>query len=425
MTAQRVVVLGAGFGGLYAARALERQLRTEARVAILLLDARNFHLFSPMLHEVASGSVEPRHVVWPIRALGSKGRLTFERREVRSIDPERRTVLTDRGEVGYDYLVIALGSTTNTFGIKGAEEKAFTFKTLTDAVRLRNHILEMFEQADLEPDPEQRKRLLRFVLAGAGCTGVELAAELNDLARRTLARHYPRLDPREVRIVLAEASGRIIPCVSDRLADLALEKLRRRGIEVRLHAPVVGVSDGGVEMADGEILPTTTIIWTAGVKANPVVEALPVEKDKLGRVRVDEYLELPPFPGVFVIGDAASCWDPRSQAPLPPTAQVAVQQARCAAANIARGIRGQGKEPFVYRHRGDLVSLGAGDGVGEVAGLAFSGLPAWLLWRSVFLAQLTGWKNRIRVALDWLIGSLFERDLVRLDWGREDGPIGR
>ena len=416
VTGRRIVILGAGFGGLFTALELERRLRREARAAILLLDARNYHLFSPMLHEVTSGSVEPRHVVWPIRALRRRTRTTFERRQVRSIDLERGRVLTDGGEVGYDYLVIALGSTTNTFGVKGAEEKAFSFKTLTDAVRLRNHLLEMFEQADLEQDPERRRRLLRFVLVGAGCTGVELATELHDLARKTLGRHYPRLDAREVQIVLAEATGRIIPCVSDRLADLGLEKLRRKGIEVRLHAPAVGVSEGGVELADGQVLPTATVIWTAGVKANPILEALPVEKDKLGRVVVNEYLELPPFPGVFVIGDAAHSWDPRLQAALPPTAQVAVQQARCVARNIARDLRGQGKEPFVYRHRGDLVSLGAGDGVGEIAGLAFSGLPAWLLWRLVFLAKLIGWKNRIRVALDWIIGSLFARDLAKLEW---------
>ena len=416
MTARRVVILGAGFGGLFTALTLERQLQREARAEILLLDARNFHLFSPMLHEVTSGSVEPRHVVWPIRALGRKTRVTFERREVLSIALEGGKVLTDQGEVGYDYLVIALGSTTNYFGVTGAREKAFTFKTLTDAVRLRNHLLEMFEQADLEQDPERRRKLLSFILVGAGCTGVELATELRDLAQRTLGRHYPRLDAREVRIVLAEASGRIIPCVSDRLADLGLEKLKRKGIEVRLHAPVVGVRDGAVELANGEVLSTATIIWTAGVKANPVVEALPVEKDKLGRVVVNEYLELPPFPGVLAIGDGAHCWDRRLQAALPPTAQVAVQQARCVAGNIARELRGQGKEPFVYRHRGDLVSLGAGDGVGEIAGLAFSGLPAWLLWRSVFLAKLIGWKNRIRVALDWIIGSLFERDVAKLEW---------
>ncbi|MEK7337926.1 MAG: FAD-dependent oxidoreductase, partial [candidate division NC10 bacterium] len=263
VTGRRIVILGAGFGGLFTALELERRLRREARAAILLLDARNYHLFSPMLHEVTSCSVEPRHVVWPIRALRRRTRITFERRAVRSIDLEWRRVLTDRGEVGYDYLVIALGSTTNTFGVKGAEEKAFSFKTLTDAVRLRNHLLEMFEQADLEQDPERRRRLLRFVLVGAGCTGVELATELHDLARKTLGRHYPRLDAREVQIVLAEATGRIIPCVSDRLADLGLEKLRRKGIEVRLHAPAVGVSEGGVELADGQVLPTATVIWTA------------------------------------------------------------------------------------------------------------------------------------------------------------------
>jgi NADH dehydrogenase len=413
---RRIVILGAGFGGLTTALTLERLLRRERGVDIHLLDAHNFHLFSPMLHEVTSGSVEPRHVVWPIRGLGRRTRFTFERRQVRAIDLSARKIATDRNEIGYEYLVIALGGTTNYYGVRGAAEQTFPFKTLPDAVRLRNHILEMFEQAVDEKDPERRRRLLTFVLVGAGCTGVELATELHELARRTLVRNYPVLAAGEVRIVLAEATGRIIPCVSDQLAALGLSKLREKGIEVRLHAPVVGVGDGLVEFQDGKELAADTVIWTAGVKATPVVEALPVEQDKLGRVIVTEHLEVSPFPGVFAIGDAAHSRDSRLQDALPPTAQVAVQQARAVAHNIARDLRGLAKEPFTYRHRGDLVSLGIGDGVGEVAGLAFTGLPAWLLWRSVFLAKLVGWKNRIRVALDWLVGAFFERDVAKLEW---------
>jgi NADH dehydrogenase len=314
-------------------------------------------------------------VVRPLRPLFRNTRVDFRRAEVRSIDLERRRILTDEGEVGYDHVVIALGSTTNFFGVEGAAETAFTLKSLKDAVRLRNHLLEMFERADLEPDPERQRRLLTFCLVGAGCTGVELATELQDLIQKTLLPNYPRLDGREVRLVLPEASGRIIPCVSNRLAWLGLDKLRRKGIDVRLHAPVIAVSPGAVTLADGKVLPTETVVWTAGVKANPVVEGLPVEKDKLGRVIVDEYLELPQFPGVFALGDCAHFWNPRFQAPLPPTAQVAVQQARAVADNIARALRGQAKRPFVYRHQGDLVSLGSGDGVGEIGGVAFSGRP--------------------------------------------------
>jgi NADH:ubiquinone reductase (H+-translocating) len=412
----RIVILGAGFGGLFTALELGKQLRGKASAEILLLDSRNFHLFSPLLHEVTSGIVEPRHVAWPVRGLGGRTGFTFEARAVRSVDLERRKVLTDQGEVGYHHLVIALGSTTDYFGVVGAKERALPFKTLKDAVRVRNHIVEMFERAVLETDPQRRRRLLTFILVGGGCTGVELATELQDLARKTLVRHYEQLDARDIRIVLVEATGRIIPCVSEALADLGLEKLRRKGIEVRLHSPVVEVQDGGVELENGEVLQAETAIWTAGVRANPILEILPVERDKSGRVVVDAYLEVPPFPGVFVIGDAAHCRDVGLQTVLPPTGQVAVQQARCVAENIARELRGERKQPFVYRHRGDLVSLGAGDGVGEIAGMTFSGLPAWLLWRSVFLAKLNGWKNRIRVALDWIIGSLFERDIAKLEW---------
>lgn len=416
MPDRQVVILGAGFGGLYAGLHLERALRRERSVRIVLLDKENYHLFVPMLHEITSGGVEPRHVVRPLRPLFRNTRVDFRRAEVRWIDLEGRRILTTHSALRYDYLVIALGSTTNFFGIDSAAETAFTLKSLKDAVRLRNHLLEMFERADLEQDPERRRRLLTFCLVGAGCTGVELATELQDLIQKTLLRNYPRLDGRDVHLVLPEASGRIIPCVSNRLAWLGLDKLRRKGIEVRLHAPVIAVSEGAVTLADGKVLPTETVVWTAGVKANPVVEGLPVEKDKLGRVIVDEYLELPQFPGVFALGDCAHCWDPRLQAPLPPTAQVAVRQARAVADNIARALRGQAKRPFVYRHQGDLVSLGSGDGVGEIGGIAFSGLPAWLLWRAVFLGKLVGWKNRIRVALDWIVGALFERDISKLEW---------
>ena len=416
MPDRQVVILGAGFGGLYTALRLEKALRGERSVRIVLLDRQNYHLFLPMLHEITSGGVEPRHVVRPLRPLFRNTRVHFQRGEVRSIDLERRKILTDHGEVGYDSLVIALGSTTNFFGLKGVEERVFTLKTLKDAVRLRNRLLEMFEQADLERDPERRRGLLTFCLVGAGCTGVELATELHDLIQKTLLRNYPHLDGSEVHLVMAEASGRIIPCVSDRLADLGLDKLRRKGIQVRLHAPVVAVSDGAVTLADGEVLSTETVVWTAGVRANPVVEGLPVEKDKLGRLIVDEHLELPQFPGVFALGDCAHCSDPRLQAPLPPTAQVAVQQARTVTGNLARWLQGREKRPFVYHHQGDLVSLGTGDGVGEIAGVAFSGLPAWLLWRAVFLGKLIGWKNRIRVALDWVVGALFERDTSKLEW---------
>jgi NADH dehydrogenase len=413
--AKRILILGAGFGGLFTALELGRRLRAADGHELTLLDARTYHMFSPLLHEVTSGIVEPRHVTWPVRALAGRHGFRFENRRVRAIDLDGRLVRTDHGDVPYEYLVIALGSVTEYFDVRGAERWTLPFKSLHDAMALRSRLLQMFEEAALEPDPERRRRLLRFVLVGAGCTGVELATEIDDLARRTLLRHYPGLDPAELSIVVAEASGRIIPCVSDGLARLGLEKLAQRGIQVRLHAPVVAVEEGAVVLRDGERVPSATIVWAAGVRANPVIEALPVEKDKQGRVVVDPTLELPPYPGVFVLGDGAHLRDPGTGRPLPPTAQVAVQQARTAAGNILRDLRGQPKLPFRYRHRSDLVSLGAGDAVGEIAGLRFTGWPAWLLWRSVFLAKLSGWKNRIRVAVDWIMQPIFGRDLTQID----------
>lgn len=411
----RIVILGAGFGGLYTARHLEKALRGVAAAEVVLIDRHNFHLFTPMLHEITAGKIEPRHVVWPVRLLGRRWRLTFLERRVEAIDLERRRVLTDRGSESYDVLVLALGSVTNFFGLHPPPQ-LFQFKELRDAVRLRNHLIECFERADQETDPMRRRTLLTFILAGGGCTGVELAAEIHDLIFTSLLRFYRRIDPAEIRILLLEATRRIIPCVGESLARLALEKLRQKRVEVQLETPVTELLAEGVVLSTGEKIRADTVIWTAGVRANPVIAALPVAKDALGRVQVNQHLALADYPDVYALGDCAHFDDPTTGEPLPPTAQVAVQAAKAVATNLARRLRGQPPHPFRYRHQGDLVSLGSRYAVAEVWGTRFAGLFAWFLWRTVFLAKMIGIKNRVRVGVDWAMGLLFGRDTSRLEW---------
>jgi NADH:ubiquinone reductase (H+-translocating) len=411
----RIVILGAGFAGLYTTRHLQRALRGARDTEVVLVDRHNFHLFTPMLHEITAGKIEPRHVVWPVRLLGRRWRLTFLERQVQGIDLDGRQVLTDRGRVEYDILVCALGSVTNFYGLTPPPQ-LFQFKELRDAVRLRNHLIACFEQAEQEADPPRRQTLLTFLLVGGGCTGVELAAEIHDLIFTSLVQDYRRIDPGEIRILLLEATQRIIPCVGESLAELALEKLREKRVEVRLDTPVADLLQDGVVLATGEKIRADTLIWTAGVRANPVIETLPVPKDRLGRVRVNESLELPDYPEVYALGDCAHVVDGATGHPLPPTGQVAVQQAAVTATNIARRLHGLRPQPFQYRHQGDLVSLGSRYAVAEIRTYRFAGLAAWILWRAVFLAKMIGLKNRVRVALDWTIAFLFGRDTSRLEW---------
>ena len=410
-----VAILGAGFGGLYTARLLEKELRGKKEAEIVLIDRHNFHLFTPMLHEITAGKIEPRHVVWPVRLLGRRWRLTFLERRVDTINLDGRRILTDRGPVKYDLLVLALGSVTNFYGLHPPPQ-LFQFKELRDAVRLRNHLIKCLEGAEQETDPARRRTLLTLVLVGGGCTGVELAAEIHDLIFKGLLRFYRHIDPKEIRILLLEATPRIIPCVGESLAQLALETLRQKGIEVKLETPVAEMIPDGVVLTTGEKICADTLIWTAGVRANPVIEALPVAKDHLGRVRVNEHLHLPDHPEVYALGDCAHFLDPSTGQPLPPTGQVALQQTKTVAANIARHLRGQGVLAFRYQHQGDLVSLGSRYAVAEIRGYRFAGLFAWVLWRTVFLAKMIGVKNRVRVALDWAIGLLFGPDTSRLEW---------
>jgi NADH:ubiquinone reductase (H+-translocating) len=414
---QRVVILGGGFAGVYTARALEKLFADDDCVEVVLVSDENFLLFTPMLPEVAAGGIEPRHIVSPIRAFFRK--VQFHNSEVRAIDLDSRTVLIGHCQecrehtLAFDHLVLAFGAATNFRDLPGVEEHALTVKTLGDAMVVRNRIIDLFEHANMESDPEMRKLLLTFVVAGGGFAGTEMVAELHDFAY-TASAYYPNIHPEEVRVVLVHHGSRIMPEISQDLADYALRKLERKGVEVRLRTGVTDASTDWVELSSGERISTRTLIWTAGVSPNPLLATLPCPHGKRGQIIVNELLEVPGHMGVWALGDCAEVPDQRTGRPCPPTAQHAVRQGRLVAENIFAALRGGRKKAFAYNPLGVLASLGRRSAVAEIRGFKFSGFFAWWLWRTIYLLKLPGLERKVRVAGDWTLDLFFRRDVVLL-----------
>lgn len=415
--ATRVVIVGGGFGGTAVAARLEQLFRRDPGVEISLLDRENFSVFTPLLPEVPSGALEPTHIVSPLRA--RLRRTSVHQAEVHLIDTRRKQIVAGHCPMcaeyvlEYDYLVLALGAVTNFFGLPGVATHAMTVKSLADATTLHDHVIGKFEHADLDPDPRARRRLLTFVVSGGGFAGVETAAELNDFVRAA-GRYYPNLRPDDVRVVLVHAGDRILPEVSETLSAYALRKLRSRGVEVLLKTRIAACDDAQVTLADGQPIPSQTLIWTAGVVPNPLLEQVDVPRHATGRVEVDATLAVPDRPGIFALGDCAAVTDTSTGKPCPPTAQYAIRMGRVVADNIAAAIRGGSPRPFQYRPVGLLASLGRHSAVAEIMGVRFSGFFAWWLWRSIYLMKLPGLERKVRVVLDWTLDLFFPRDIVYL-----------
>lgn len=405
---KRVLILGVGFAGLHTALHLERILGRDEQADITLVDWHHYHLFTPLLHEAASGVIDLSLIMIPIRRILRGKRINFLRARVEGIDLEAREVTLCCRRMPYDILVIALGSVTNFYGLESVRENALEIKDVDDADRLRCHIINRLEAATRESDPHRRRKLLTFVVVGGGCTGVETVTELHEFLEHLHEDQYNGLDPTEIRTVLVEAWDCVLSQMGRSLAETALRRMQRMGIEVMLDAPVTNFTGEGLEFANGrEMLLTDTLIWTAGVRAHPVVEALPVEKDRMGRVMVGHDLAVPEMPDVYVLGDAAHAVHPQTGEVYPPTAQVAYRQARVAAVNIAADIQGGPHQQFDFTYIGDLVSLGRLSGVADPFGIKLRGFPAWLMWKFYYLLNLVGWQNRLRVALNWLLALLF------------------
>jgi len=405
----RVVIVGAGFGGLRVARGLRR-----AAVDVTLVDRHNYHVFVPLLYQVATAGLEPEEIAQPVRRIlrGAKN-VRFRLAGVTGVDLQRRAVLTDNGELPYDYLVLAAGSATNFFGLDSVARVANALRDLDDAERLRDRVLRAFEAASVEQDPERRRQLMTIVVVGGGPTGVELAGALAELRRHVLPHDHPELDIASSRILLLEATDRLLPGMPDRLQRKAREKLEKLGVEIRLGAAVAGADQSGVVLKSGERIGAGAVAWVAGLRAVPLAEALSSPKGAAGRVVVRETLQLPGHPEVYAIGDLAHVGDPGAP-PHPMLAPVAIQQGELVATNIARQLAGEPPRRFRYRDRGTMVTIGRQAAVARIYGLQLTGFIAWLIWLSVHLVWLIGFRNRLLVLTNWAWNYLTYDRAVRL-----------
>lgn len=409
---RRVLILGGGFAGVHTALQLERRLGREGSVEVVLVSKENFFLFTPLLHEAATGGVETRHIAIPIRRLRGYRRFAFRNAAVRSIDLESRGVRTSLGDVEYDSLVLALGSTTDMRDIQGQEDRVLRLKCLGDAIALRNHVIGCFERACVGDG--DASSLLTFVVVGGGITGVQLASALNDFCRRYLPRDYIRVPARQVRVLLVQDEPSVLPEMDGRFAAAARDALEAQGVEVLTGVRVTEVGERSLTTSDGIEVPTETIIWTPGIVANPVVSALQDERDEIGRVVVDDTLRVPGRSGVYALGDNAHLLDPATGLPLPATAHIAIRQPRTVAHNIWADMHGRQRRPYVYRHMGQLVSLGPRTALADLYGLRFTGLGPRVLWSLAYAGLMKGRYNQARVVTDWALGVLFGRDSTLL-----------
>lgn len=419
--AWNIVIAGGGFGGLAAARKLERLLPHNSAQVTLVSD-QNYLLYTPLLPGAAAGTLEPRHAVVPLRDQLSKTHLLLA--SVTGADPARKVVEVTTGdgqhkELPYDQLIVAVGSVSRTLPIPGLAEHGVGMKTLPEAIALRNRLLQSLEVAEGIDDPQKRAEWLTFVFVGAGYAGLEGLAELQDFATDMIDR-YPRCRTQGVRFILVEAQKRVMPEIPASLADFAIDELQARGIEVRTGTTIDAMTENTATLAGGEIVPTRTVVWTAGVKPSPVVKRLGLPlHERSGRILVERSLQVQGVEGVWAIGDAAHVPDPRDLTrPAPPTAQHALRQGRKVGENVARALSGRKPQIFRYKTLGVFVDLGRGKAVASTMGLRWRGVPAWFLARTYHLASMPGLRRKIRLVADWTVGLFFGRD------GSELGRLG-
>ena len=426
---KKIVILGSGFAAVECAKKLENEFGNDPEIELVMIGEDNFLLFTPMLPQVASGMIETRHIVFPIRTICKKTK--FYEGRIKNVDPYGKLVtLWGTGDkrsisIHYDFLVVALGSETNFFGMADVEKNAYTMKTLNDAVMLRNRIIDMLEQAENETNPILRKSFLNFVVVGGGFAGIETAGELMDLLLDA-RKYYPSIQKDDLKVIVLEAMGEILPGFNKKLAEFAKQKLKERGIDIQLKKAVTSFDGNEVTIKTLDETPkdsidqseinsiiTKTLIWTAGITPVNTIKRSMFKTEK-GKIVVNNFLEVPKFPGVFAIGDCALFVDPITNRPFPPTAQIAEAQAKMAAKNLISIIKNSEKEKFVYHSKGQLAIIGKRTGIATFLGVNISGFLAWLIWRNVYLSKIPTFDKKTRVFLDWMIDLFFDRDVSRL-----------
>jgi len=426
---KKIVILGSGFAAVECAKKLENEFGNNPEIELVMIGEDNFLLFTPMLPQVASGMIETRHIVFPIRTICKKTK--FYEGRIKNVDPYGKLVtIWGTGHkrsisIHYDFLVVALGSETNFFGMADVEKNAYTMKTLNDAVMLRNRIIDMLEQAENETNPILRKSFLNFVVVGGGFAGIETAGELMDLLL-DVRKYYPSIQKNDLKVIVLEAMEEILPGFNKKLARFAKQKLKERGIDIQLKKAVTSFDGNEVTIKTSDETPkdsidqseinsiiTKTLIWTAGITPVNTIKRSMFKTEK-GKIVVNNFLEVPKFPGVFAIGDCALFVDPITNRPFPPTAQIAEAQAKMAAKNLISLIKNSEKEKFVYHSKGQLAIIGKRTGIATFLGMNISGFLAWLIWRNVYLSKIPTFDKKTRVFLDWMIDLFFDRDVSRL-----------
>lgn len=422
MSVPRIVILGAGFGGVYVAKEL-RSLAKKGLVDLTLVNRTNYFLFTPLLHEVATGGLNPRNVAEPLREIFVGSGIRVVQGLVESVDLENKIVAIDSRPGGcalsYDYLVVATGAETNHYGIPGAAEFTLPLKSLMDAAQIRNRIIDVFERASLVESIEERRELLSFVVVGGGATGVEVVAELAEFMNGLIKRYFTC--PIEASLTLIHTGQELLEMFAPRLRRIAEKKLRKKGVTLKLKSQVVQVTAEGLRLADGLLVPARTIIWAAGVKASipKFVGRIPTLSS--GRLAVDQFFRLVGENKVFALGDNAAYLDcqlfqkdSQNTKPLPMLAQVAVREASRVAENLLASLKDRPLQSFRYRSKGSMVSIGQWFAVGEIDFFNFSGRLAWWIWRTVYLFKFASWQKRLRIMVDWSLDFFYPRDITKL-----------
>ncbi len=406
----RVVIAGAGFGGLTCARALKH-----APVDVLLVDRNNYHLFTPLLYQVASALLDPSEIARPVRQLiRPLHNADFRQASITGVDLDGRRLMTDRGPIAYDYLVLATGAQTDYFGNASLAERAMGLKDLDEGLALRNRILSQFEASRWTDDPDRRRELLSFAVVGGGPTGVEMSGAISELIRLVLRRDYRDLDINEVRVVLIEAAPYVLGAFVPTLREAARRSLERKGIDVMLGAKVETVTENSVRLVGGEEIPARTVIWTAGVKASDVGQAAHVQLTRQARIKVDPTLQIPGHPVVFVVGDLAGATDPANGAMLPMLIPVAMQSAKLVAGSISDMVANGGARAFGYKDPGIMATIGRNSAVAQLSWLHLSGFPGWVFWLVVHLVNVVSFRSRLVVLVNWAWEYMFYDRPVRL-----------